>query len=149
MVDAAWRAVEDADVALVLVDAARAVRVKGYIDENTETLMKGLRERGKRALLALNKIDSVKREELLPMSQRFAEGAAFERIFMISALEGDGVGDLRAFLAGAMPNGAWLYPEDQLAEIPERMLACEITREQAFLQLHQEVPYDLAVEPVS
>jgi len=149
MVDAAWRAVEEADVVLMLVDAARAERVDHFIDEDTGILMAGLKERGKRAVLALNKVDRVKREALLPMSRRFADAGAFADIFMISALTGDGVEDLRAALARAMPKGPWLYPEDQLAEIPERLLAAEITREQAFLQLHQEVPYSLAVEPVS
>lgn len=149
MVDAAWRAVEDADVILMLVDAARAARVDGFVDEDTDVLMAGLKDRGKKAVLALNKVDRVKREALLPMSGRFAEGGAFAEIFMISALSGDGVDDLKAALARAMPKSPWLYPEDQLAEIPERLLAAEITREQAFLQLHQEVPYSLAVEPVS
>jgi GTP-binding protein Era len=149
MVDAAWRAVEEADVVLLLVDAARAERVSGFIDEDTGILLNGLKERGKKAILALNKVDRVKREALLPMSQRFAETGTFDDVFMVSALTGDGVDDLKGCLARAMPKGPWLYPEDQLAEIPERLLAAEITREQAFLQLHQEVPYSLAVEPVS
>jgi GTPase len=149
MVDSAWRAVDDADVVLLLVDAGKAGRVKGYIDEDTETLISGLMERGKKTVLALNKIDSVSRENLLPMSQRFSEMGSFEKIFMISALNGDGVDDLKATLAALMPKGAWLYPEDQLAEIPERMLACEITREQAFMNLHQELPYALAIEPAA
>jgi GTP-binding protein Era len=149
MVDAAWRAVEDADVVLMLVDAARAERVNGFIDEDTQILMAGLKERGKRAVLALNKVDRIKRDRLLPISQCFAEAGAFADIFMISALTGDGVGDLKVTLARIMPTGPWLYPEDQLAEIPERLLAAEITREQAFMQLHQELPYSLAIEPVS
>jgi GTP-binding protein Era len=149
MVDAAWRAVEDADVVLMLVDAARAERVKDFIDADTEILMAGLKERDKKAVLALNKVDRIKRDRLLPISQRFAEVGAFADIFMISALTGDGVGDLKATLARTMPTGPWLYPEDQLAEIPERLLAAEITREQAFMQLHQELPYSLAIEPVS
>jgi GTPase len=149
MVVSAWRAVDDADVVLLLVDAAKAGRVRGYIDEDTDTLIAGLKERGKKTLLALNKVDNVTRENLLPMSQGFAEAGSFERIFMISALNGDGVEDLKSMLAAVMPKGEWLYPEDQLAEIPERILACEITREQAFMQLHQEVPYALAIEPVS
>jgi GTPase len=149
MVDAAWRAVEEADVVLMLVDVIRADRVRGFIDEDTETLMTGLKRRGKTAVLALNKVDRVKRERLLPISQRFAETGAFAEIFMISALTGDGVADVKAALAHAMPKGPWLYPEDQLAEIPERLLAAEITREQAFMQLHQELPYSLAIEPVS
>jgi GTP-binding protein Era len=150
MVEAAWRAIEDADVVLMLVDAAKADRVNGFIDEDTATLIAGLKERhGKKALLALNKVDRVKRERLLPMSQRFAQEGVFEEIFMVSALTGDGVAELKATLARMMPKGPWLYPEDQLAEIPERALAAEITREQAFMQLHQELPYALAVEPIS
>jgi GTP-binding protein Era len=150
MVEAAWRAVEDSDVVLMLVDAAKADRVNGFVDEDTATIMAGLKARpGKKALLALNKVDRVRRERLLPMSQRFAEEGVFEEIFMVSALSGDGVAELKRTLARMVPPGPWLYPEDQLAEIPERALAAEITREQAFLQLHQELPYALAVEPVS
>ncbi|HTJ06986.1 MAG TPA: GTPase Era [Caldimonas sp.] len=150
MVDAAWRAVEDSDVVLMLVDAAKAERVDGFVDEDTATLMAGLKERrGKKALLALNKVDRVRRDHLLPMSKRFADEGVFDEIFMVSALTGDGVADLKRALGRMTPTGPWLYPEDQLAEIPERALAAEITREQAFMQLHQEVPYALAVEPVS
>jgi GTP-binding protein Era len=149
MVEAAWRAVEDADIVLALVDAARAPSVAGFADEDTSALMEGLKSRERKAILALNKIDRLRREQLLPMSQWFAESGVFDEIFMISALTGDGVDDLKRALAGRMPEGAWLYPEDQLAEMPERLLAAEITREQAFLRLHQELPYALAVEPVS
>jgi GTP-binding protein Era len=149
MVNSAWRGVDEADVVLLLVDSGKAGRVKGHIDENTQTLLAGLKERGKKTLLALNKIDDVNRENLLPISQRFAELGSFDRIFMISALNGDGVDDLKSTLAASMPKGAWLYPEDQLAEIPERMLACEITREQAFMNLHEELPYALAIEPAA
>ena len=149
MVDAAWRAVDDSDAVLMLVDAARANRVKDFIDDDTETLIAGLKERGKKAVLALNKVDRLNRERLLPMSQRFIDAGFADGIFMISALTGDGVDELKGALAKAMPRGPWLYPEDQLAEIPERLLAAEITREQAFMQLHEEVPYALAVEPVS
>lgn len=149
MVEAAWRAVEDADIVLMLVDAARAASVAGFADDDTSALMEGLKSRERKAILALNKIDRLRREQLLPMSQRFAESGVFDEIFMISALTGDGASDLKRALTERMPQGPWLYPEDQLAEMPERLLAAEITREQAFLRLHQELPYALAVEPVS
>lgn len=149
MVEAAWRAVEDADIVLMLVDAVRAASVAGFADEDTSALMEGLKSRERKAILALNKIDRLRREQLLPMSQRFAGSGVFDEIFMISALTGDGIDDLKRALAERMPEGPWLYPEDQLADMPERLLAAEITREQAFLRLHQELPYSLAVEPVS
>lgn len=149
MVETAWRAADSADVVLVLVDALRAEKIEGFADDNTAALIDGLKSRARKAILALNKIDRLHRERLLPMSQHFAGEGVFDEILMISALTGDGTNDLKRSLAGRMPKGPWLYPEDQLADLPERLLAAEITREQAFLQLHQELPYALAVEPIS
>jgi GTP-binding protein Era len=149
MVETAWRAVDDADVVLMLIDSHRAEKIKGFADDDTAALMRGIKNRGRKAILALNKIDRLRRDKLLPMSQRFAEEGVFDEIFMISALTGDGVEELKRSLARGMPAGPWLYPEDQLADMSERLLAAEITREQAFLQLHQELPYALAIEPVS
>jgi GTP-binding protein Era len=100
-------------------------------------------------VLALNKIDRVKRERLLELAARYEAEGIFDRIFMISALTGDGVGDLLAYLAETLPDGPWLYPEDQLSDLPERLLAAELTREKLFLKLHQELPYALTVETES
>ncbi|HEX6978322.1 MAG TPA: GTPase Era [Alphaproteobacteria bacterium] len=140
MVDAAWRGVEDADTALVLVDAARG------IDEDTETILAGLKTREIKAVLVLNKIDLVKPPVLLQLSADLNARTSFEATFMVSAATGDGVDDLMRFLVAHMPEGPWLYPEDQLTDLSERLLAAEITREQIFLQLHQELPYSAAVE---
>ncbi len=96
--------------------------------------------------MAINKIDQVPHERLLPLAAALDDGASAERIFMISALKGEGVEDLLDHLLGLLPEGPWLYPEDQLSDISERLLAAEITREKLFLQLHQELPYSLTVE---
>jgi len=140
MVDAAWRGVEDADVVLVLVDVTRG------IDENTEIILTGLKTRGLKAVLVLNKIDLVKPPMLLQLTADLNARMSFEATFMVSAATGDGVDDLMRYLVAHMPEGPWLYPEDQLTDLPERLLAAEITREQIFLQLHQELPYSAAVE---
>jgi GTP-binding protein Era len=100
-------------------------------------------------LLALNKIDGVPHAKLLEMAQELNETGLFSEIFMISALTGDGVGDLRRHVAALMPEGPWLYPEDQIADVPMRSLAAEITREKAYLRLHDELPYALTVETES
>lgn len=140
MVDAAWRGVEDADVALVLVDASHGV------DENTGRILAGLAERKIGAVLVINKIDLVKPPVLLALSADLNKRTTFEATYMISAAEGDGTEDLMRYLVQRMPKGPWLYPEDQLTDLTERLLAAEITREQAFVQLHQEIPYSVAVE---
>jgi GTP-binding protein Era len=100
-------------------------------------------------ILALNKVDLVRRERLLALADELFRGGAFEQVFMISALTGDGVDDLKRHLAQAMPPGPWLFPEDQLSDAPERWLAAEVTREQVFLQLHDELPYAATVETES
>jgi len=140
MVAAAWAGAEDADIVVVLVDAARG------IDGDTRGILERLRATQRRRVLALNKIDLVKREQLLPLARELALLCDFERVFMISSTAGDGTGDLLEFLAGAVPEAPWLYPEDQLTDLPQRLLAAEITREQLYLQLHQELPYAAAVE---
>jgi len=140
MVHAAWGGVQDADAILVLVDAQRG------IDENTKKIRKTLVKSGRKALVAINKIDQVSHANLLPLAGALNDGASAERIFMISALDGQGVDDLLNHLLGLLPEGPWLYPEDQLSDISERLLAAEITREKLFLQLYQELPYSLAVE---
>jgi len=144
MVAAAWRGAAEADLVVVLVDAARAA-MRG-LDEDTKRIIDGLAHAGRQAVLALNKIDLVKRERLLAIADEARAAALFTDTFMISALTGDGVGDLRRHLAAHLPAGPWLFPEDQLSDMPERLLAAEITREQLFLRLHDELPYALAVE---
>ncbi|MDP6271084.1 MAG: GTPase Era, partial [Alphaproteobacteria bacterium] len=140
MVAAAWSGASDADLCVLLVDAQRPPAARG---DDTEHIIEGLEREGRRAVLALNKIDLVERRALLPRVERLMESGVFSDTFMISALAGDGVDDLRRHLADAVPLGPWLYPEDQLADVPLRFLAAEVTREQLFLQLHQELPYAL------
>ncbi len=142
MVEAAWLGARDADMVVVLVDSKRGV------DADTERIVEGL-EAKKPAVLALNKIDLVERAALLPLAARLDATGAFSDTFMISALDGDGVEDLRDFLAAAAPAGPWHYPEDQLSDMPLRLLAAEITREKLFMRLHQELPYALTVETES
>ncbi|HVA34966.1 MAG TPA: GTPase Era [Stellaceae bacterium] len=140
MVKAAWAGAKDADIIVVLVDASRG------LDEDTARIIDGLRAAKRRALLALNKVDVVKRIELLPLAQAFDREGVFDRVFMISAFTGDGVEDLKAYLANALPTGPWLYPEDEITDAPLRLMAAEATREQIFRQLHQELPYSATVE---
>lgn len=140
MIAAAWKGAQDADVVCLLVDSAR-----GY-DEDTQRIVQGLKEAGRKAVLVLNKIDAVKKPALLELAARLNSEGIFTDTYMISALNGDGLADLRKFLVAHMPPGPWLYPEDQLSDLPMRLLAAELVREQVFLQLHQELPYASAVE---
>lgn len=140
MVQAAWESMQEADSVVLVIDAARG------LNEDAKAIMEGLQRAKRSAVLALNKIDLLPRENLLPLTNTFNESGLFTRTFLISARSGDGVEDLRAFLAHAMPSGAWLYPEDQLSDLTERLMASEITREKIFLRLHEELPYDSTVE---
>lgn len=140
MVAAAWAGADDADIVTVLVDAARG------FDDDTKAILERLKTAQRRAVLALNKIDLVPRETLLPLADELAKAYPFERVFMISSTGGDGTADLADYLSRAVPEAPWLYPEDQLTDLPQRLLAAEITREQLYLQLHQELPYAAAVE---
>lgn len=142
MVAAAWGGASDADVILLLVEAHRGMT------EGVEAIIASLRELGGKTPVALiiNKIDRVKSEVLLALSQKLNEAFTFEQTFMISAEKGYGCEDLRGWLAGALPEGPWLYPEDQIADLPMRMIAAEITREKLTLRLHEEIPYQLTVE---
>ncbi len=140
MVAAAWAGAEEADLIVVLVDAER----KG--EDETKDIIARLKSAGRRAILALNKIDAVKRESLLKLAADLNATGIFTDTFMISALNGDGVADLKAHLADAVPEGPWLYPPDQLADISERLLAAEVTREKMYDQLHEELPYASTVE---
>ena len=143
MVDAAWRGALGADLIVVLVDAQRG------LDEQTSRILKRLGETEATVIVAINKIDLVKKERLLNLASQLSAAFPFEGTFMISALNGDGVGKLKDFLARAAPVGPWLYPADQIADVPRRFLAAEITREKLFLKLHQELPYATTVEPES
>jgi GTP-binding protein Era len=140
MVAAAWGGAADADIIVLLVDA------KSGIDEQTASIIEGLKKAGRKAVAALNKVDIVKRDSLLGLAAGLDAHGIFTDVFMISALTGDGIGDLRKFLAHSVPEGPWHYPEDQLSDINDRLMAAEITREQLFLQLRKEVPYALTVE---
>jgi GTP-binding protein Era len=140
MVAAAWAGAADADQIVLLVDATRPDA------PDTRRIVTQLAASGRRAVLALNKIDLVRRDKLLGIADTLSRAGPFEHIFMISGLTGDGVADLKRHLAEQMPRGPWLFPEDQLSDAQERWLAAEITREQVFLQLHDELPYAASVE---
>ena len=140
MVRAAWRGAEDADQRILVVDARRG------LDADTRLVLDGLRERGERAIMAINKLDLVRPPTLLPLIRRFDETGLFDRVFIVSARDGDGCDDLLDALAERLPEGPWLFPEDQLSDLSQRAMAAELTREQLFAQLHQELPYSLTVE---
>lgn len=143
MVSAAWAGASDADVIVVLVDAERR------IDANTRRIIAGLKEGDRKAILAINKIDVIRRDSLLSLVQELNEAGDFCETMLISALKGDGLEDLKDVIAGYLPEGPWLYPEDQMTDITERMLAAEVTREKFFLRLHQELPYAATIETES
>jgi GTP-binding protein Era len=141
MVRAAWRGVEDADRRLLVVDAKRG------IDRDTRLILDGMRERGFRdSIVALNKLDLVAPPTTLPLIRELDQTGLFERVLIISALTGDGCDDLLQALLEVLPEGPWLFPEDQLSDLSQRAMAAEITREKLFEQLHQELPYSLTVE---
>ena len=140
MVGTAWGGARDADIAALVVDSR-----KGVEDED-EGVIRGLAEVRAAKLLVLNKVDVVAKPALLALTQTLNERAAFAAIFMISALTGDGVADLKRWLGAHMPAGPWLYPADQIADAPLRQLAAEIAREKLYLRLHQELPYQSTVE---
>ncbi len=142
MVAAAWTGAADADVVLFLVEAHRGVT------EGVEKILDGLKERtdGRTVALAINKIDRVEAPVLLALAEDLNSRFEFAQTFMISAEKGHGVEDLRVWLADQMPEGPWLYPEDQIADLPMRMIAAEMTREKLTLRLHQELPYEFTVE---
>ncbi|GGH38789.1 GTP-binding protein Era [Cribrihabitans marinus] len=142
MVAAAWGGAADADIVVLLVEAHRG------ITEGVERILDGLGDigQGRTVALAINKIDRVASKALLGLARDLNERFDFAETFMISAEKGHGVDDLRKWLAGALPEGPWLYPEDQIADLPMRMIAAEMTREKLTLRLHQELPYQLTVE---
>ena len=154
MVHAAWSGADDSGAVVHVVDSGAWYRHKQgegtaqdrLASEDTERVMAGLAKRGRKAALVLNKIDTLPTDELLPLIAHFNEAGDYERIFVISATSGDGVDDLATYLADAMPVSPLLYPEDQAADMPMRLMAAEITREKLFLRLHDELPYASMVE---
>jgi GTP-binding protein Era len=140
MVKAAWEGAEDADRVLLVVDAA----AKG--GARLEQVIEGVEARPEPKILVLNKVDIAEKDQLLVLAARLAERLKPEQIFMVSATTGDGIADVKTHLASAMPEGPWHFPEDQLTDATDRMVANELTREQLYLQLHAEVPYAAAVE---
>ena len=143
MVKAAWGGASDADIVVLLIEAHRG------LTEGAQAIIDHLRDempRGKPVALAINKIDRVKAEVLLALTQKMNEAFPFAKTFMISAERGYGVDDLREWLAAEVPAGPWFYPEDQIADLPMRMIAAEMTREKLTLRLHEELPYQLTVE---
>ncbi|MCR4281995.1 MAG: GTPase Era [Bauldia sp.] len=143
MVETAWGGARDADIVALLIDAANG------ISDEANSLILRLSEIRHPKVLLLNKIDLVRRESLLELAAAANAALAFDRTFMISAATGDGLQDFVAYLAGALPEGPWLYPEDEISDVPLRSLAAEITREKLFERLHQELPYQATVETES
>jgi len=143
MVHAAWEGAEGADAILLVVDGRKKKR------DYLEPILESLKSRAERKILVLNKVDAIAKEPLLEMAAELAPQGGFDEVFFVSALTGDGVAELKLKLAEQMPQGAWHYPEDQVSDASERLLATEITREQLYRQLHDELPYDSAVRPES
>ena len=143
MVSAAWEGTNAADAILLVIDPIKQRR------HELEPLLESLKDRPERKLLALNKVDASAKEPLLALAQDLTAKVEFAEVFFVSALTGDGVPELKAHLASLMPEGPWHYPEDQVSDASERLLAAEVTREQLYRQLHEELPYDSAVRPES
>jgi GTPase len=143
MVHAAWEGAQSADAIVLVVDPIKQRR------HELEPLLESLKDRPERKLLALNKVDASAKEPLLALAQDLTAKVDFAEVFFVSALTGDGVPELKAHLASLMPEGPWHYPEDQVSDASERLLAAEVTREQLYKQLHEELPYDSAVRPES
>jgi GTP-binding protein Era len=140
MVAAAWSGAGDAELILLVIDASAGIK------SGVGHILDGLKSREHPLTVALNKVDLVRKEELLGLATEVTERVAPEALFMISAAQGDGVGDVKQALAEAVPEGPWLYPEDQVSDATDRMIAAELTREQLYEQLRQELPYSSAVE---
>ena len=143
MVAAAWTGAQDADLTVLLVDA------KFGATEAVQGIVSQLKAGGRRCWLVLNKVDLVPPAQLLPLTAKLAELMDFEHVFMVSASNGDGLDGLLDALANGLPEGPYLFPEDELTDLPDRLLAAEIVREQIFLQTHEEVPYGTTVETES
>jgi GTP-binding protein Era len=154
MVASAWGGANDAEAIVHLVDSPAQIAVMGgkptpadhRAGEDVESIITGLKSSNRKAILALNKIDGMKRETLLALADNMFKEGVYSEVFMISAATGGGVDDLMAAMAALMPEGHWLYPADQSADVPQRVLAAEITREKLYLRVHEELPYAAAVE---
>ena len=140
MVETAWSEAREADAVVLVADAARG------FDDLVDPIVEHAKELKMPLVLALNKVDKVHKEKLLALAQEASSRLYLERLFMISALSGDGVADMKSYLADRMPLGVWLFPEDQIADAPLRQWAAEVTREKMFLRLHEEIPYSSTVE---
>jgi GTP-binding protein Era len=140
MVAAAWGGAQDADLIALVVDAETG------FSRRLEEMLDRLRERREAKMLVLNKVDLVKKETLLGLAARLGERVAFEEVFFVSATTGDGVAELKRTLVARVPEGPWHFPEEQVSDVTDRMLAAEVTREQLYLQLHAELPYESAIE---
>lgn len=143
MVSNAWAGAVDSDITLLVIDVCSG------LNEAVESIIQQLKTTVRRVWLVLNKIDKITPQQLLPLTQRINAMLTVERSFMVSARTGNGVTDLLDDLAGEIPEGPWLYPEDDMTNLPDRLLAAEIVREQVFLQTHEEVPYSITVETES
>ena len=143
MVAAAWEGAQEADAILLVVDAAKKHR------DYLEPILEQMKERPERKILVLNKVDLIAKEPMLALTQELVAKVEFAQVFFVSAQTGDGVAHLKAALADLMPQSAWHFPEDQVSDASERLMACEITREQLYKQLHDELPYDSTVRPES
>lgn len=146
MVATAWEGANDADAIVHVVDAPAQLSGQGRTVGDVDRVIDGLKSHDQKATLVLNKIDLIKRDELLALSQTLFEAGVYSDVFMISASRGERIKDLADHLAKAMPESPWLYPEDQIADLSERLLAAELTREKLFLRVHEELPYALTVE---
>ncbi|GBQ92918.1 GTPase Era [Asaia krungthepensis] len=143
MVAAAWTGSQDADISLLLIDAKAGIR------EEAQSVIDTLAKQKRRVWLVLNKTDLVSAQQLLPLTKAITEQLSVEHVFMLSARSGDGVEDLLDHLAAELPEGPYLYPEDDLTDLPDRLLAAELVREQIFMQTHEEIPYQATVETES
>ncbi|NTS30084.1 GTPase Era [Phyllobacterium sp. BT25] len=143
MVTTAWGGAKDADLILVLIDAELG------INEEAEAILDSLHEKKRKVILVLNKVDRIEPPKLLELAQAANDKVKFDKTFMISALKGYGCKDLVQYLADNLPEGPWYYPEDQISDMPMRMLAAEITREKLYLRLHNELPYSSTIETES
>lgn len=140
MVRSAWNGVREADGLMILVDVSR----RSF--ESTHQILEYVKDHKMRAVLVLNKIDLIPREELLALAQSFS-AYPVDQIFMVSALKGDGIEAIKSYWAKHVPEGTWLFPEDQLSDLPLKLLSAEITREEVFNRLHDELPYSIWIEP--
>ena len=140
MVQAAWSGAGDADLVAVLIDARKG------LDDEARTIIDRLADQGHKKVCVINKIDLVPKESLLTLAGTLNQAAQFERIFMISATKGDGIGDVLRYFAAAVPAGPHHYPADEISDLPERLMAAEVTREKLYLRLHEELPYQSTVE---